>query len=85
METLHLKLSASYFYPTLLPLCPAPFIDKNGVPFLETHHIKWLSEGGDDSIQNTVALCPNCHRKMHSLNRKADINKLTAKAMEETI
>ena len=64
---------------------PAPFIDRNGIPFLETHHIQWLSEGGEDSIQNTVALCPNCHRMMHSLNRKADINKLTVKAMSETV
>ncbi len=43
----------------------APFIDKDGIPFLETHHIVWLSRGGEDSIENTVALCPNCHRKMH--------------------
>lgn len=64
---------------------PAPFIDKTGAPFLETHHIQWLSEGGEDSIQNTVALCPNCHRMMHSLNRKADIKKLTVKAMSETV
>jgi 5-methylcytosine-specific restriction protein A len=46
---------------------------------------RWLSNGGDDSIQNAVALCPNCHRKMHALNRKADIKKLTLKAMSETV
>jgi len=57
---------------------PAPFIDKDGNPFLETHHIEWLSEGGEDVIKNTVALCPNCHRKMHSLNLKADQKKLEA-------
>ncbi|WP_296863638.1 HNH endonuclease [Thermosyntropha sp.] len=28
-------------------------------------HIEWLSRGGTDTIDNTVALCPNCHRKMH--------------------
>ena len=50
----------------------APFNNKNGDPFLEVHHIKWLSEGGDDSIENTVALCPNCHRKMHILNLEND-------------
>ena len=38
---------------------PAPFIDKSGEPFLESHHINWLSKGGEDSIENTVALCPN--------------------------
>ena len=54
----------------------APFNDSNGIPFLETHHIKWLSQGGLDSIENTVALCPNCHRKMHILNHRSDIDKL---------
>lgn len=50
----------------------APFEDKGGEPFLETHHIRWLAEGGEDTIQNTVALCPNCHRKMHVLNLRRD-------------
>ena len=35
---------------------------------METHHIEWLSKGGSDTIDNTVALCPNCHKKMHILN-----------------
>lgn len=61
---------------------PAPFKDKKGEPFLESHHIVWLSKGGDDTIENTVALCPNCHRKMHSLNLKSDIKKLKVKANE---
>ncbi len=55
---------------------PAPFIDYDGKPFLETHHIIWLADGGDDSIENTVALCPNCHRKMHNLNLDKDVEKL---------
>ncbi len=50
----------------------APFKDKEGFPYLETHHIVWLSEGGSDTIENTVALCPNCHKKMHILNDKED-------------
>ncbi len=58
---------------------PAPFKNKNGEPFLETHHIEWLSEGGTDTIDNTVALCPNCHRKMHILNRFEDRRKLLSK------
>jgi len=24
-----------------------------------------LSEGGEDTLENAIALCPNCHRKMH--------------------
>lgn len=55
-----------------LCLQPAPFQAKSGDPFLETHHIQWLSKGGEDSIKNTVALCPNCHRKMHLLNLDID-------------
>lgn len=56
--------------------CGAPFKDSNDQPYLETHHVKWLSEGGEDSIENTVALCPNCHRKMHILNLPVDREKL---------
>ncbi len=45
---------------------PAPFISKKtGEPYLETHHIKPLSQGGSDTIDNVIALCPNCHRKRH--------------------
>lgn len=57
---------------------PAPFIKKDGYPYLESHHIVWLSEGGFDTIQNTTALCPNCHKKMHVLNLPEDITKLMA-------
>ena len=55
---------------------PAPFNRTNGEPFLETHHVIWLADGGDDSIENTVALCPNCHKKMHVLNLDEDVDKL---------
>ena len=51
----------------------APFKNKNGEPYLETHHIKPLSKSGEDTIENTVALCPNCHRRLHVLNDKKDI------------
>jgi 5-methylcytosine-specific restriction protein A len=51
---------------------PAPFEGKSGNPYLETHHIIWLSQGGPDSIENTVALCPNCHRRMHILDLETD-------------
>lgn len=51
----------------------APFIDKNNEPYLEEHHVKWLADGGTDTIDNVVAICPNCHTKMHVLNEKKDI------------
>ena len=43
----------------------APFLKEDGTPFLEVHHIEWLSRGGDDSVENAIALCPNCHRQAH--------------------
>ncbi len=55
---------------------PAPFKTQEGKPYLESHHVIWLSAGGADSIDNTVALCPNCHKKMHVLNDGADVKKL---------
>ncbi|SDU65979.1 HNH endonuclease [Desulfobacula phenolica] len=45
---------------------PAPFVRRaNNSPYLEVHHKKPLSEGGEDTVANAVALCPNCHRKAH--------------------
>jgi len=59
--------------------CEAPFSDSKGTPFLESHHVVSLSNGGPDAIYNTVALCPNCHRKMHVLHKAADVKKLQDK------
>lgn len=55
---------------------PAPFSDKNGEPYLEVHHVVWLSRGGEDSTENTVALCPNCHTRMHILDDPNDVSRL---------
>lgn len=54
---------------------PAPF-EVNGEPYLEAHHLVFVSEGGRDSIDNVVALCPNCHRRMHSLRDPVDLRRL---------
>lgn len=62
----------------------APFNDKHGEPFLEVHHIDWLSKGSSDTINNTVALCPNCHRKMHILDLEKDKMNLLNKASKST-
>lgn len=68
------KRSANGF--CCLCLQKAPFLTLNGDPYLETHHIVWLSKGGDDSLENMVALCPNCHRKMHQVNDEKDVVRL---------
>lgn len=45
---------------------PAPFYSKQfGEPFLESHHINPLANGGSDTLDNLIALCPNCHREKH--------------------
>lgn len=61
----------------------APFEDAGGIPFLETHHVTWLSKGGKDSLGNTVALCPNCHRKMHYLDDSDDKKELRRIARQQ--
>ncbi|WP_331406391.1 HNH endonuclease signature motif containing protein [Vibrio owensii] len=44
----------------------APFIKRsNGEAYLEVHHIIPLSQGGLDSLENVISLCPNCHREIH--------------------
>ena len=41
---------------------------------LEAHHIKFLSDGGSDEINNQITLCHDCHKALHdgkiTLNRK---------------
>ncbi|CAK1865391.1 5-methylcytosine-specific restriction enzyme A [Vibrio crassostreae] len=59
-----------------LCLKPAPFNNAKGDPYLETHHIVWLSKDGDDTPDNTVALCPNCHKKMHIVDDTNDVKTL---------
>ena len=61
---------------------PAPFKNRKDEPYLENHHIHHLAKGGEDTIENTVSLCPNCHRKMHILNQKADVIKLREEAQK---
>ncbi|CAH7245263.1 e14 prophage; 5-methylcytosine-specific restriction enzyme McrA (fragment) [Vibrio chagasii] len=45
---------------------PAPFIRKtDNTPYLEVHHKLPLAQGGPDTVDNVLALCPNCHRQAH--------------------
>ena len=43
----------------------APFVDEAGMPFLEVHHVLQLAHNGPDVVKNAVAVCPNCHRRLH--------------------
>lgn len=49
---------------------PAPFNRRlggvlGGHPYLEVHHKNQLANGGEDTVENAEALCPNCHRRRH--------------------
>jgi 5-methylcytosine-specific restriction protein A len=43
----------------------APFIDSDGDPYLEVHHLHSRADGGADDPENVLAICPNCHRRVH--------------------
>lgn len=58
---------------------PAPFISCDGEPYLEVHHVRPLADGGADVVENTVALCPNCHKALHY---GADAKLLIAKLLD---
>ena len=42
----------------------APFMARQG-PYLEVHHVYRLGDGGPDHPENVIAICPNCHRRVH--------------------
>lgn len=63
---------------------PAPFNRRDGTPYLETHYIVWRSRGGLPVATNVVALCPNCHHRIHELGLEEDIKKLKEKAATHT-
>lgn len=45
---------------------PAPFLRRKDLTaYLEVHHVKQLADGGEDTVENAIALCPNCHRDEH--------------------
>jgi 5-methylcytosine-specific restriction protein A len=45
---------------------PAPFLRVDGTPYLEPHHLRRVSDGGPDHPAFVIALCPNCHRRVHA-------------------
>jgi 5-methylcytosine-specific restriction protein A len=50
----------------------APFEVQPGVPYLEVHHVEPLAAGGADTVENAVALCPNCHRRCHFSHARSE-------------
>lgn len=44
---------------------PAPFLKKDGSPYLEPHHTTRVSDGGPDHPKHVAAICPACHCEIH--------------------
>lgn len=53
----------------------APFLKKDGSPYLEPHHTTRLADDGPDHPRWVAALCPNCHRRVHSGEDGEEFNK----------
>ena len=45
----------------------------NGDFYLEVHHLKQLADKGSYRIFNTLAVCPNCYKKLHFSEKKENL------------
>lgn len=64
----------------------APFQRADKTPYLETHHLIPLAKDGVDEINNVCAICPNCHRELHSGEKKKAITqRLIKKILKKNI
>jgi 5-methylcytosine-specific restriction protein A len=61
----------------------APFRDEQGDWFLEVHHLHRRSDGGADDPENVIALCPNCHRRVHHGQDGEEFNQRLIEKAEE--
>lgn len=61
----------------------APFISKTGDPYLHAHHIHELSKGGSDTPETVVALCPNCHYRVHHGKNGEKYNQTLLKIVQQ--
>jgi 5-methylcytosine-specific restriction protein A len=57
---------------------PAPFKRLDGRYYLEAHHIRRISDFGPDHPRWVAALCPNCHRRVHSGDDQVSFNQRIA-------
>ncbi len=64
-------------------MMPAPFRTPADTPYLEPHHIRRLADEGPDDPAWMIALCPNCHRRVHhGADGEEFNNKLALRAQE---
>jgi 5-methylcytosine-specific restriction endonuclease McrA len=47
---------------------PGDFVacENCGKPGIDIHHLKFRSQGGQDVIENLMALCRECHFEVHN-------------------
>lgn len=62
---------------------PAPFLKKNGTPYLEPHHTSRLADDGPDHPVWVGAICPNCHRHIHSGIDGKELNNALQERLKE--
>lgn len=61
----------------------APFIGTAGEPYLQVHHVDELSGGGEDTLENVIALCPNCHYRVHHGRDGKQFNRMLAERLSK--
>lgn len=52
--------------------CSTTILKANGDYYIEACHIKAKAEGGKDSLDNILILCPNCHKLFDYGNREKE-------------
>jgi ribonuclease Z len=62
---------------------PAPFMSKTGKPYLHAHHVFELSDGGSDTPDTVIALCPNCHFRVHHGEDGEEYNRKLHKKLQQ--
>ncbi len=60
------------YYEFKCQVCGQDFRPRYDVSVADTHHIKYLSEGGRDLSTNIIVVCPNHHRVIHATNAQFD-------------
>ena len=61
----------------------APFVTSQGRPYLEAHHVSRVSDGGPDHPRWVIALCPNCHRRVHHGKNGEEYNAQLTRSLGE--
>jgi len=73
-DTLLAELLKEYFNFKCI-FCSNSIERDEGNPYIESHHIRHLSDGGSDTADNIAIVCPNCHKTFH-FGKKSQKEKL---------